>query len=51
MAEELVQLADLPFTTSPSKFETIAPADRLVHIRDAPKTLTAGLAKIADDIR
>ncbi len=51
VAEELAQLAGLPFVSAPNKFEALATHDALVHAHGALKTLAASLMKIANDIR
>ncbi len=51
VAEELAKLTNLPFVTSPNKFEALAASDALVNAHGALKTLAASLMKIANDIR
>jgi fumarate hydratase class II len=51
VADELAQLAALPFVTARNKFEALAANDALVHSHGALKTLAASLLKIANDIR
>ncbi|WP_028605164.1 class II fumarate hydratase [Ottowia thiooxydans] len=50
-AAELARLADLPFVTSPNKFEALASCDALVYAHGTLKGLAASLTKIANDVR
>ena len=48
---ELVKQTNLPFITSPNKFESLAANDALVNTHGALKTLAVSLIKISNDIR
>ncbi len=50
-ATELARLTDLPFVTSPNKFESLASCDALVYAHGTLKGLAASLTKIANDVR
>ena len=50
-AEQLATLTDLPFVTSPNKFEALAARDAEVFASGALKTLAGSLNKIANDVR
>tara|TARA_Y100001936_G_scaffold209202_1_gene215177 strand:- start:11495 stop:12874 length:1380 start_codon:yes stop_codon:yes gene_type:complete len=49
--EELIKKTNLPFITSPNKFEALASNDALVNVHGTLKTLAVSLIKIANDIR
>ncbi len=51
VAQELAAITDLPFVSSPNKFESLASVDALVFAHGALKTLAASLMKIANDVR
>jgi len=42
---------DLPFVTSPNKFEALASNDALVQVSGALNTVACSLMKIANDLR
>ena len=48
---ELSQLMNLPFESSPNKFESLAAHDALVEVSGSLNTLACSLMKIANDIR
>ena len=50
-AVELAKQTNLPFITSPNKFEALAANDALVNTHGTLKTLAVSLMKIANDIR
>lgn len=50
-AAELAKQTNLPFITSPNKFEALAANDALVNTHGTLKTLAVSLMKIANDIR
>ncbi len=50
-AAELAKQTNLPFITSPNKFEALAANDALVNAHGTLKTLAVSLMKIANDIR
>ena len=50
-AAELVKQTNLPFITSPNKFESLAANDALVNTHGTLKTLAVSLIKISNDIR
>ena len=50
-ATELAKQTNLPFITSPNKFEALATNDALVNSHGTLKALAASLMKIANDIR
>jgi fumarate hydratase class II len=50
-AAELAKQTNLPFITSPNKFEALATNDALVNSHGTLKALAASLMKIANDIR
>ncbi|MET4579241.1 class II fumarate hydratase [Ottowia thiooxydans] len=50
-AAELARLSNLPFVTSPNKFEALASCDALVYAHGTLKGLAASLNKIANDVR
>ena len=50
-AAELVKQTNLPFITSPNKFEALAANDALVNTHGTLKTLAVSLIKISNDIR
>ncbi len=50
-AAELAKQTNLPFITSPNKFESLAANDALVNAHGTLKTLAVSLMKIANDIR
>ncbi|MBH1963541.1 MAG: class II fumarate hydratase [Comamonadaceae bacterium] len=50
-AAELAKLSNLPFVTSPNKFEALASCDALVYAHGTLKGLAASLNKIANDVR
>lgn len=49
--EELQKMTNLPFRTSPNKFEALASHDALVEMSGQLNVLAASLMKIANDIR
>jgi fumarate hydratase, class II len=51
VAEEVVAITGLPFTTAPNKFEALAAHDAMVMTHGAINTVAASLFKIANDIR
>lgn len=51
VADELAQLAGLPFVSAPNKFAALASHDGLVAMHGALKTLAVALMKLANDIR
>lgn len=51
VAKEIASFTQLPFVTSPNKFEALATTDALVHAHGALKGLAASLMKIANDVR
>ncbi|MET0529457.1 MAG: class II fumarate hydratase [Microvirga sp.] len=50
-AAKVVELTALPFTSATNKFEALASNDALVYTHGALAALSAGLFKIANDIR
>ena len=50
-ASELAKQTNLPFITSPNKFEALAANDALVNTHGTLKTLAVSLIKISNDIR
>jgi fumarate hydratase, class II len=50
-AAKVEELTSLPFTSAPNKFEALASNDALVYTHGALAALSAGLFKIANDIR
>ena len=50
-AKTIATLTNLPFTSAPNKFESLAAHDALVFAHGALKTLACSLMKIANDIR
>ncbi len=50
-AAKVVELTALPFTSASNKFEALASNDALVYTHGALAALSAGLFKIANDIR
>ncbi|MCG7391676.1 class II fumarate hydratase [Microvirga sp. ACRRW] len=50
-AAKVTELTALPFTSAPNKFEALASNDALVYTHGALAALSAGLFKIANDIR
>jgi fumarate hydratase class II len=50
-AAKVVELTALPFTSATNKFEALASNDALVYTHGALSALSAGLFKIANDIR
>lgn len=50
-AQKISELTDLPFLTSPNKFEALASNDAMVEFSGALNVLAASLMKIANDIR
>ncbi|WP_457089815.1 class II fumarate hydratase [Microvirga sp. P5_D2] len=50
-AAKVVELTALPFTSAANKFEALASNDALVYTHGALAALSAGLFKIANDIR
>jgi fumarate hydratase class II len=50
-AAGIAQATGLPFVSASNKFEVMAAADAIVFAHGALKTVTAGLMKIANDIR
>ncbi len=51
VAEHIVNITRLPFTTAPNKFEALAAHDAMVMTHGAINTVAASLFKIANDIR
>ena len=51
VAKYIADETNLPFVTSPNKFEALASHDAMVEISGSLKTLAASLFKIANDIR
>jgi fumarate hydratase class II len=51
MAGKLAELSGLPLVSAPNKFEALAAHDALLFSHGALKTIAAGLAKIANDVR
>ena len=51
VAKYIADETNLPFITSPNKFEALASHDAMVEISGSLKTLAASLFKIANDIR
>src|SRR5260221_13759824 len=51
VAKKIADLTKLPFVTAPNKFQALAGHEPLVFASGALKALTAGLMKIANDIR
>ncbi|MEM9812432.1 MAG: class II fumarate hydratase [Pseudomonadota bacterium] len=51
VAANMAEIAGLPFTSAPDKFEALASHDALVEMSGALKTVAASLFKIANDIR
>jgi fumarate hydratase class II len=51
VAKGIAQLAGLPFTSAPNKFEALAAHDALVQLSGAMRTVAASLMKIANDVR
>ncbi len=51
VAERIVEITRLPFTTAPNKFEALAAHDAMVFTHGAINTVAASLFKIANDIR
>ena len=51
IAAEIAEVTGLPFVTAPNKFEALAAQDALVFAHGALNALSAGLFKIANDIR
>jgi fumarate hydratase, class II len=50
-AAAIAQETQIPFVTSPNKFEALASHDTLVEVHGALKTIAVSLMKIANDIR
>jgi fumarate hydratase class II len=50
-AAEIANLAQLPFTTAPNKFEALAAHDTLVELSGVLNVIAVSLTKIANDIR
>ncbi|WP_434777951.1 class II fumarate hydratase [Neisseria sp. Ec49-e6-T10] len=50
-AENLAQITQQPFCSSPNKFESLASCDALVQAHGSIKGLAASLMKVANDIR
>ncbi len=51
VAANMAAITDLPFVTTPNKFEALAAHDAMVFMSGALKTVAAALYKIANDIR
>ena len=51
IARKIAELTNLPFTSSPNKFESLSTCDALVEVSGALNTLAVSLGKIAHDIR
>jgi fumarate hydratase, class II len=51
VADEIAQLTNLPFVSSPNKFAALAAHDAIVMTSGTIKTLAGSLMKIANDIR
>jgi fumarate hydratase, class II len=51
VAAKIAEIAKLPFTSAPNKFEALAAHDAMVFAHGAINTLAASLFKIANDIR
>jgi len=51
VAEKIAQIAGLPFSSAPNKFEALAAHDAMVFTHGALNTVAASLYKIANDIR
>jgi fumarate hydratase class II len=51
VAARIADIAGLPFTTAPNKFEALAAHDAMLFTHGALNTLAASLFKIANDIR
>lgn len=49
--EEISKLTQLPFKTSPNKFESLASHDTMVEVSGALNTIACSLMKIGNDIR
>ena len=50
-AAQIAEITELPFVSSPNKFEALAAHDAIVEFSGTLKTLAASLMKIANDIR
>jgi fumarate hydratase class II len=50
-AKQVGRLTDLPFTSSPNKFEALASHDAMVEISGALNVLAVSFMKIANDVR
>merc|ERR1719320_764357 len=50
-AAKVSELTDLPFVTSPNKFEALAAHDAMVEVSGALNVVSCSLMKIANDIR
>ncbi len=51
VAKEIANYTDIPFVTSPNKFEALASHDPIIHLSGSLKTIAASIFKIANDLR